>query len=85
MKQTLTPRTLIDSEGKIHYNESNQSWGQLILKKEIVDEFPQLKEKMSKFSYKIIYHRTLKEFLKEIKKLNNEEVMPMLLWLHKET
>lgn len=48
------------------------------------NEFPQLKEKRSKFSYKLVFHRTFEELLKEIKKLKNENVMPMLLWLGRE-
>ena len=48
------------------------------------DEFPQLKEKKSKFSYKMSFHRNHGELVKTIKKLKNEEVMPMLLGLGRE-
>ena len=53
MQKTLIPRTKIDSEGKIYYNESFQAWNTLKLKKELFSEFPQLKEKRSKFFYKL--------------------------------
>jgi len=53
-------------------------------KKELFDEFPELKEKRSKFSYKLAFHRDPEEFLKIIKSLSGEQVMPMLLWLYRE-
>jgi len=51
-KRTLIPRTLIDIEGKLIYNEGFQAWNTIRLKKEIFSEFPELKEKRSKFSSK---------------------------------
>ena len=46
-----------------------QSWNLLRLKKEIVDEFPALKEKRSAFSYRLMFFRTCDELLKAVKKL----------------
>jgi hypothetical protein len=85
--ETLKPRKVIESEGKIHYSESFQAWNTLKIKKELFSEFPQLKEKRSKFSYKLVYFRDCKEFEKEIKKKINEglEVMPLLLTIFKES
>lgn len=83
-RKTLAPRKIINVKGKMHYNESNQSWGKIILKREIVDEFPQLKEKRSTFSYKLMFFRTHEELLNTIKKLNDKEVMPMIFWMYKE-
>ena len=56
------------------------------MKKELFSEFPQLKEKRSKFTYEIIYHRNLKEFEKEMKEIvnKNNKRIPLLLWLYKE-
>ncbi len=86
MKTTLTPRTKIKSEGKIAYSESFQAWNTLQLKKEIFSEFPELKQKRSKFSYELVYHRDSKEMEKEIKMLikKGAQVMPILLFLHRE-
>ena len=86
MKKTLTPRKIINSEGKVHYSESNQAWNILKLKKEMFEEFPQLKEKRSAFSYQLIYHRDVKELEQAIKKMlkENGDVIPLLLWLYKE-
>jgi len=86
-KKTLSPRKLINSEGKILYSEGFQAWNIIRLKKELFEEFPELKEKRSKFSYKLIFHRTPEEFEKAVKELKkrNEEVMPLMLWLFKES
>jgi len=84
-KKTLVPRTKIDSEGKVYYNESFQAWNTLKLKKELFAEFPQLMEKRSKFSYKLAYYRDSENFLEEIKTLvKSGQTMPLLIWLFKE-
>jgi len=84
-KNPLTPRIVINSEGKVYYNESFQAWNTLKLKKELFAEFPQLMEKRSKFSYKLAYYRDYEKFLEEIKTLiKSGETMPLLIWLFKE-
>ncbi|MEK6932946.1 MAG: hypothetical protein AABW56_04105 [Nanoarchaeota archaeon] len=85
-KKTLVPRTIINVEGKLIYNENFQAWNTIRLKKEIFNEFPQLKEKRSAFSYKMIYYRNLEEFEKFVKDLKkkNEESLPVLMFLYKE-
>ena len=85
-KNTLVPRKTINSQGKINYSEGFQAWNVLNLKKELFEEFPQLKQKRSKFSYEIIYHRDPKEFEKSVKDMVKKggEVMPLLLWIYKE-
>ncbi len=85
MQRSLTPRTKIESEGKVYYNESFQAWNTLKLKKELFSEFPQLMEKRSKFSYKLAYYRDPEKFLEEIKEaIKSGKSMPMLIWLFKE-
>ena len=83
-KRTLIPRTVIDIEGKLIYNEGFQAWNTIRLKKEIFNDFPQLKEKRSKFSYNMKYFRTYEELLKTIKDLKKENVMPILMFLYKD-
>ena len=84
MKKTLVPRTVIDIEGKLVYNENFQAWNTIRLKKDLFNEFPELKEKRSKFSYKMLYFRTFKELLKEIKNQQNKEIFPVLMWFYKD-
>jgi hypothetical protein len=84
MKNTLTPRTKIDSGGKVAYSESFQAWNTIRLKKELFEEFPQLREKRSKFSYQLVFCRSHEELLNKIKCLKKDQVMPLLMWLYKE-
>ena len=86
-KRILTPRNLIKINGKLSYSESLQSWNTIRFKKELVKEFPQLNEKRSKFSYKVIYYRNFSEFEKAVKDLKNQksESLPLLLFLYKDT
>ena len=84
MKTTLTPRTKINSEGKIAYSESFQAWNTIRLKKELFTEFPQLKEKRSNFSYKLVFCRDYEDLSKKIKNLDKNSTMPILMWLYKE-
>jgi hypothetical protein len=53
-------------------------------KKEIFSEFPQLKEKRSAFSYKMVYYRTFDELEKTVKKLKRDGLaLPFLVFLYK--
>ena len=85
-KKPLAPRSAINSEGKMHYSESNQAWNIIRLKKELFEEFPELKEKRSAFYYQLIYYRNLKELEIAIKKLSKGETnfIPILMFLYKE-
>lgn len=81
-----SPRKVVDSEGKIAYSESAQAWNVIKLKKELFDEFPELKEKRSSFSYKLKFFRTEEELESAYKKFkgNKDKMMPMVLFLYKE-
>lgn len=84
MKSALTPRTKIESEGKVAYSESFQAWNTIRLKKELFEEFPQLKEKRSKFSYQLTFCRSHEDLLNKIRGLKRGSIMPILMWLYKE-
>jgi hypothetical protein len=85
-RKTLIPRKVINTEGNLYYDERNRAFGIVRLKSDLVNEFPQLKEKQSKFSYKIVYYRNIEEFEKVIKELKNKksENLPVLMWFFKE-
>jgi len=83
---TLTPKTFVESTGRLSYNESTRSWGTLRFKSELVKEFRQLKEKSSTFSYKVLLFRNYEEFEKKVKDLiKNKEPIPLLVWFEKES
>ena len=85
MKNPLTPRKIISINGKIHYSESNQAWNLLKLKSEFLREFPQLKEKRSKFSYEFVFIREDKELSKMIKEsIENKKSVPILMFIYQD-
>ncbi|MCA9487811.1 MAG: hypothetical protein KC516_02510 [Nanoarchaeota archaeon] len=84
-KRPLIPRKVISVKGKVHYSESNQAWNTIKLKSEFLNEFQQLKEKRSKFSYEMIFGRTEEEMIEAIKKIIREKnFMPILMFLYKD-
>jgi len=85
-RQTITPRSTVESKGRILYSESSQAWNLVRLKAEFLKDFHQLKEKTSKFSYNLIYYRTYEEFEKAVKELIKKgEVLHVLMFLKKES
>ena len=85
-KKHLLSRSYIDVDGKILYSEGNQAWNTIKLKKEVLNEFYQLKDKMLKlFSYKMVYYRKYEELEKAIRELKkNNQALPVLVWLYKD-
>ena len=85
-KKPLAPRKIINVKGKIHYNESKQAWSNIKLKRELINEFPQLKEKRANFSYELMFCRTSEDLEKALKELSKKgEIIPMLMLLYKES
>lgn len=84
MKKTLTPRNTIISEGKVAYSEGFQAWNTIRLKKELFNEFPELKEKRSQFFYELIYSRTFEDLEKVLKEMKKIGSLPVLMFLSKE-
>ena len=82
----LAPRKVINVKGKIHYNESKQAGSNIKLKRELINEFPQLREKRFAFSYGIMFYRTVEDVNKLIKKFaKKDEAVPLLMFLYKES
>jgi hypothetical protein len=84
MEKTLTPRKVIKVKGKVHYSESNQAWNIIKLKSEFLNEFQQLKEKRSKFSYEFVFGRSEKEMIETMKNAKDGGKMPVLMFLYKD-
>jgi len=77
---------VVYSKGKITYSESAQAWNIIKLKKELFEEFPELKEKRSAFSYSLKFFRNEEELEKAYQKFKKgkDKAMPMILVLYKE-
>ena len=84
-KNILPKRNFVEIEGKISYDEKWGAWNIIRLKSDFIKEFPDLKEKRSQFSYKIVVFRSNEDAensLKEIKKQDGS--LPIFLFLYKE-
>jgi hypothetical protein len=85
-KESLTPRKIIHVNGKIHYNESNQAWNLIKLKSEFLNEFSQLKEKRSKFSYEMVFGRSEEEMVGLLKEsMRDKKLRPVLMFLYRDS
>lgn len=83
MLHYLKPKDTIQINGKLSYKEGLQAWNVIQLQKEIIDLFPQLREKRGNFGYTMYYNRSFKEARKIIDELEKREVVPILLLLGK--
>ena len=78
----LSPsRQNIKINGKLHYNEGSQSWNLIRLKKEVLHEFPQLREKSASFGYTMIISKSKEGFEELIQK--EKDGLPILLFFSK--
>jgi hypothetical protein len=84
-KEAILPRRLVKINGKVRYSEGNQAWNLIKLKTEFLNEFKQLKEKRSNFSYEMVFGRSKAEMIETLKRtLEDESLMPVLMFLYKE-
>lgn len=77
----LTPRDTIHITGKISYKERMKSFALIQLRKELINIFPQLKERRGNFAYTMYYNRSPKEVRKILDGLEKKELTPILLLL----
>jgi len=85
-QQILRPRrNVLRMNGRLTYSEGIGAWNMVRFKKELINEFPQLKEKISKFGYDLAFYQDYKGLEKAIRKLKRKkEALPLLMWLVKE-
>jgi hypothetical protein len=83
--QTLKPeRQTLQLKGKLSYSESNRAWNTIRFKKELINEFPILKERRGLFGYTIILYRNYAELERATRKIKkNNDPIPMMLLLEK--
>lgn len=74
-----------DIIGNVSYNEGYGAWNTIRLKKDVLKEFPQLKEKSSRIRYKLVFYKTYEDFNKAIRNMReNNEPLPLLLYFYRE-
>jgi len=84
----LSPeRDVIEVKGKLTYNEGDQAFTNMKIKKEFLLEYPHLKEKNGNFDfvYLMKLHKSYKQLKKDIETLEKEDgAIPIVLLLGKE-
>jgi hypothetical protein len=78
LPKTKTPEIF----GRLFYNEGAGAWHIIRLRKEILQKFPQLKEKSGSFCYKMLMpqdYKEMKQIVSEMQK--GEVVVPIILSL----
>jgi hypothetical protein len=83
-KKSLRARKVVDIDGSILYNERAQSWNNIKLRKEIINEFPELSRKRSKFSYNMKLCRNIDEFKEISEEINNGTTIPICIWIYQD-
>lgn len=74
----------IKIKGKLIYNESGQAHNIIRLAKEILYNYPQLKEKSSSFNYNMIVPRSHVESIKLIEEIGKDnQKVPILLFFER--
>ena len=83
MEKVLRPRhDILRISGSLSYSEGHRAWNIIRLKHDLLKEFPQLKERREKFSYKMVMHRSFKEIKDAISKIEKEGgTIPIFLFL----
>jgi len=87
----MEPKTLrpsdkaLDLKGNLYYRESLQAWNTIRFRKELINKFPELKEKRASFSYRIIFYQDYAKLEKAVREMKSEDKpLPILLFLVKE-
>ena len=85
-EQILRPsRNEINAKGKMYYQAEDHAWNLIRIRKEVLNEFKQLKERRSKFAYNMLFYSEWIEFEKAMRKFKRESLPPpVLIWFVKE-
>ncbi len=85
--QTLRPqKETLEINGKLSYRESLRAWNTIRFKKELMAEFPDLKDRTARVGYNLVLHRDFVSFERDIRKLKRENgVIPFLISLKRLT
>ncbi len=85
-RKYLTPaREVVEVDGSVFYQQKPGAWNTLRLKRQIYEEYPLLKQKAKRISYRMALCRTQKQMDDIMAKVRREEIpMPLLLWFSTE-
>lgn len=79
----LQSRDTTQVNGMLCYKERLRAWNIIHLRKEILNLFPELRQRREKFGYTMYYNRSFKEVRKIVDGLEKNGSVPILLLLGK--
>ena len=75
----------MEVRGRLSYDEYNRAWSRVRLKKSIIEEYRELKERRASFSYKAVLYPNYRDLEKAIKGMKKEDMpLPIFLFFVKE-
>jgi len=79
-------KEVLDINGSVSYSMSSRAWNTLRIKKELLEEFPLLRERREKIDYKMVLYRDPVDlFLAAEKIMDAEDALPILLYFTRRT
>lgn len=85
-KMMLRPNNdVLDIEGNVIYSTNWGAWNTIRLRKDILDQFPQLKDRKLKIGYRLLFYKTYDELLSAVNRIKEKkEAIPILLYLYQQ-
>jgi len=75
---------IMEITGNLSYHDGARAWNTLRLKKHVLNEFSELKDRAAKVTYKMIYSTSVDNLIKLMQKVNEKEgALPILLFFEK--
>ncbi len=84
-RKILQPsREKFEFKGNISYSENLRAWCIIRLRRELINEFPALKERRSKLGYHLTFYRDYDKLERAIRKMKmNNMPLPLLMFMEK--
>lgn len=78
-------RKVLEINGKLSYEEGYRAWSTIRFKKELINEFSDLREKRAILGYKMLFYQSYLELEKAVKEMKRgDKPLPILMFLVKE-
>ncbi len=83
MKNSLEPTNKIETKGRLAYHEAARAYNTIRLPRQLIDQFPELRNRLLKITFKIRFFRHYSDLKRCIWELEySNEIPPLLLSLH---
>lgn len=75
----------LEAKGVVSYDNNARCWNTIRVRKNFIKQFPQLKQRRTQFSYKMIFYASYEELKKAVERMEkSRKALPILLYLVQE-